>query len=63
VEEEIALASAPAAVQDALKPRGTVLKLERVERSGVTTYGAAVKGRNGKKTSVALDAHGKPTKG
>ncbi len=63
VEEEIALESAPAAVQDALKARGKVLKLESVLRGGVTTYEASVQGKNGRKTSVALDAQGKPVKG
>jgi uncharacterized membrane protein YkoI len=63
VEEEIALDAAPAPVQDALKRKGSVLKLESVTRDGVTTYEASVKGRNGKKASVAMDAHGNPLKG
>ncbi len=63
VEEQIAVDSAPAAVQDALKAKGTVLKLESVSRDGVITYEASVKGKSGKKTEVALDAQGKPVKG
>jgi|SRR5215471_360002 len=63
VEEEIAAASAPGPVQEALKPLGTVLKLERVTRDGVTTYEASVRGKNGKKSSITLDAQGKPVKG
>jgi uncharacterized membrane protein YkoI len=63
VEEEIPLESAPAAVQDALKARGTVLKLERVDRDGATTYEASVKGKSGKKSEVTVDAQGKPAKG
>jgi uncharacterized membrane protein YkoI len=60
VEEEIALESAPAPVQDAIKKRGTVLKLESVSRGGVTTYEASVKGASGRKSSLALDAEGRP---
>jgi len=63
IEEEIALDSAPAAVQDALKTRGKVLKLERVERGGAASYEASVQGKNGKKSEVALDAQGKGVKG
>jgi uncharacterized membrane protein YkoI len=63
VEEEVALSSAPPPVQDALKSAGTVLKLESVTRSGATTYEASVRGKNGKKSSVALDAQGTPVKG
>jgi uncharacterized membrane protein YkoI len=63
VEEQIAVDSAPPAVQDALKAKGTVLKLESVARDGVTTYEASIKGKCGKKTEVTLDAQGKPVKG
>jgi uncharacterized membrane protein YkoI len=63
VEEEIAIGSAPAPVQDALKQKGTVLKLESVSRDGVTSYEASVRDKSGKKTSVTLDAQGKPAKG
>lgn len=63
VEEAIALESAPGPVQDALKAKGKVLRLESVLRGGKTTYEAQVQGKNGKKSSVAVDAHGKPVKG
>jgi len=63
VEEEIALDAAPAAVQDALKAHGKVLKLESVKSGDKTTYEASVQGKSGKKSSVALDAGGKPVKG
>jgi uncharacterized membrane protein YkoI len=63
VEEEIALASAPAPVQDALTQKGAVLKLESVTRGGATTYEASVRLKNGKRASVAVDAQGKPRKG
>ena len=60
VEEAMDVNSAPAPVQDALKAKGKVLKLESVLRDGKTTYEAEVQGKNGKKSSVALDAQGKP---
>ena len=63
VEEQILLNAAPAAVQDALKTRGTVLKIERVVRGATTSYEASVQGKNGKKAEVALDSEGKPVKG
>jgi len=63
VEEAIDVASAPAAVQDALKTAGTVLRLESVVRGGKTSYEAQVRGKNGRKSSMALDAQGKPLKG
>jgi uncharacterized membrane protein YkoI len=63
VEEEVAIDSAPAAVQAALNARGKVLKLERVTRGSTTSYEASVSSKNGKKSSVALDADGKPAKG
>ena len=63
VEEEIAVDAAPAPVQEALKTHGKVLKLETVTRGPTVTYEAAVQGKNGKKSSVALDAAGKPVKG
>jgi len=62
VEEEIAVESAPAAVQDALRQRGTVLRIESVLRDGVTTYEASVQAKGGRKSSAALDAQGKPVK-
>jgi uncharacterized membrane protein YkoI len=63
VEEEIAISAAPQPVQDALKTHGKVLRLETVLKDGKTTYEASVQGKNGKKSSVALDAEGKPVKG
>lgn len=63
VENGIDVADAPAAVQDALKARGKVLKLESVQKDGTTTYEGRVQGKSGKKSSVALDAQGKPIKG
>src|SRR5438045_1035385 len=63
VEEGIELSAAPAAVQEALKARGKTLKLETVQRNGTRTYEAQVQGKSGKKSSVALDAQGKPIKG
>jgi len=62
VEEAIPLESAPAAVQDALKARGKVLKLETVQRGGTTTYEAHVQGKSGTKSSVAIDGQGRPVK-
>ena len=62
VEEQIALDAAPAAVQEALKGHGKLLKLESVLRDGVTTYEADVQAATGKKSEVALDAEGKPLK-
>ena len=63
IEEEIAVETAPAAVRDSLKSRGTLVKLERVQRHGAVSYEAQLKGKSGKKTSVTLDADGKPMKG
>lgn len=63
VEEEIAVDTAPAPVQAALTARGKVLKLERVTRGSATSYEASISSKNGKKSSVALGADGKPTKG
>ncbi len=63
VEEELAVDAAPAPVQAALKQYAKVVKLESVNRDGVVTYEASVQGKNGKKSSVALDAQGKPIKG
>src|SRR5215831_7404078 len=40
VEQEMALDAAPAPVQEALRQKGAVLKLESVVRGGVTTYEA-----------------------
>jgi uncharacterized membrane protein YkoI len=63
IEEEVALETAPAAVRDSLNARGTVLKLERVQRQGAVSYEAQIKEKSGKKTSIALDGDGKPVKG
>jgi uncharacterized membrane protein YkoI len=62
-EEEIALDAAPAAVRDALKPYAKVLRLEKVTHNGTITYEASVQAKNGKKSSLELDANGKPVKG
>ena len=63
VEEGIDLAAAPPPVQEALRARGKVLKLETVQRGGTTAYEAQVQGKSGKKSSVTLDPQGKPAKG
>ena len=63
VEEEIALDATPAPVREALRKHGNVLKVETVLREGTTTYEASVQGASGRKSSVALDAQGKPVKG
>ena len=64
VEEEIAVTTAPAPVQAELGKLGTPGKVEKVTRDGAaTTYEATVKGKNGKTSSVTLDADGKPVKG
>lgn len=63
IEEEIAVDAAPAPVRDALGRQGKVTRLESVHRNGVTTFEATVQHANGRKTSVALDAQGKPIKG
>jgi uncharacterized membrane protein YkoI len=62
VEESIPLESAPAPVQEALKAKGKVLRVESVLRDGKTTFEAQVQGKNGKKSEVALDAQGKALK-
>src|SRR5262245_60296727 len=62
VEEAIDVSAAPAPVRDALEAKGTVLKLESVHRDARTTYEAQVRGKNGKTSSVALDARGRPIK-
>jgi hypothetical protein len=54
---------APAQVQAALRRRGKVLKLERVTRAGAVTYEASVQRTDGRKSSVVLDAQGRPVKG
>jgi hypothetical protein len=46
-----------------LNARGKVLKLERVTRGSAISYEASVSSKTGKKSSVALDAEGKPVKG
>ena len=63
VEEEIAVDAAPAGVRDALKAYPKILRLEKVDEGGKTSYEASVRGKNGKKSSVTLDADGKPHKG
>jgi len=63
VEEEMSVDAAPAAVREALKSYAKVIRLEKVEQGGKTTYEASVQGKNGKKTAVELDVNGKPYKG
>jgi hypothetical protein len=58
VEEQIALSTAPPAVQQALSKQGQLLKLERVTARDATTYEAHVQ-RAGKKQSVTLDESGR----
>jgi len=55
---------ATASSQAELGKLGTPGKVEKVTRDGAaTTYEATVKGKNGKTSSVTLDADGKPVKG
>ena len=57
VEEQIAPGAAPLPVQQALSQMGQVLKLERVNARGVTTFEAHVQ-QASKKRSVTVDANG-----
>jgi len=57
VEEQIAPGAAPLPVQQALSQMGQVLKLERVNARGVTTFEAHVQ-QASKKRSVTVDADG-----
>ena len=60
VEEEIDSAAAPAAVRAALQGRGRVERLESVVTHGTTHYEAQLRSRTGKKSSIELDAAGRP---
>jgi len=62
VEEQLDPAQAPAAVRDALQKAGTIVRLESVTAKGATHYEARVRGKNGKVSSLELDADGKPVK-
>ncbi len=57
VEEEVAPAALPAAVQSALRTHGKVLKVESVTKGSTVTYEAQVE-KNGKKSDVVVDATG-----
>lgn len=61
VEEEMSIEAAPAAVKAALSAHGKVVKLESLTKGGVVTYEAQVE-MHGKRTEVAVDAAGRPTK-
>jgi uncharacterized membrane protein YkoI len=55
VEEEIAPAALPAAVQSSLSTHGKILKVESVTKGSTVTYEAQVE-KNGKKSEVIVDA-------
>lgn len=57
VEEDLAPAALPAAVQAALSTHGKVLKVESVTKGSTVTYEAQVE-KNGKKSEVVVDAKG-----
>lgn len=57
VEEEVAPAALPAAVQSSLSAHGKVLKVESVTKGSTVTYEAQVE-KNGKKSEVVVDANG-----
>ncbi len=57
VEEEVAPAALPAAVQSSLSTHGKVLKGEAVTKGSTVTYEAQVE-KNGKKSEVVVDAKG-----
>jgi hypothetical protein len=58
VEQQIALADAPPAVQRALSHQGQLLKLEQVTSHGTTAYEAHLH-KGSKKQSVTLDRDGR----
>lgn len=57
VEEDVAPAALPAAVQSSLNARGKVLKVESVTKGSTVTYEAQME-KNGKKSEVVVDATG-----
>jgi uncharacterized membrane protein YkoI len=57
IEEEVAPAALPAAVQSSLGTHGKVLKVESVTKGSTVTYEAQVE-KNGKKSEVVVDAKG-----
>ena len=63
VEEQVALDSLPAAVQQGLKEKagkGTLLEVESLTKHGkLVAYEAQVKGRNGKRTEIQVGPDGK----
>ena len=62
VEEQLDPAKAPAAVREALQKTGTIVGLESVTTKGATHYEGRVRGKNGKVSSIEVDADGKPVK-
>lgn len=62
VEEQLDPAKAPAAVREALQKAGTIVSLESVTARGATHYEGRVRGKNGKMSSLELDADGRPVK-
>jgi hypothetical protein len=61
IEETIQLDAVPEAVRSALTARGRVVSLEQVTRGKTISYEATVE-RNGKKSEVAVNTEGKPSK-
>ena len=61
IEETIQLDAVPGAVRSALTARGGVVSLEQVTRGKTISYEATVE-RNGKKSEVAVNTEGKPSK-
>lgn len=65
VEEEVEIASIPAAAKDAIQKRaagGTITRVEKVTAGATNFYEAAVKTKTRKNTEVAVNADGTPHK-
>jgi uncharacterized membrane protein YkoI len=62
VEEQVDPAKAPPAVREALQKAGTIVGIESVTTKGATHYEGRVRGKNGKVTSLELEADGTPVK-
>ncbi len=62
VEEQLDVASAPAAVKAALEARGKVVALESVLENGRHHYEGQVRTAAGKTVSMDLDSDGRPAK-
>jgi hypothetical protein len=58
--KKVTVDAAPVAVRDALKPYAKALRLEKVTQNGRTTDEASAQAKNGKQSSLELDANGKP---